>query len=71
MPRTDNEISAKYVCFKINEIEYCLKGNDSNLFAINTNIIKEVYEKFTWQSYDFLSIFVGIITNNLILKEHG
>ena len=39
----DGVVTAAYACFTRNDVEYCLKGKDKDVFATNTNIIKEAY----------------------------
>ena len=40
---TDGVITAAYACFRRNEMEYCLKGNDTSAYTINTEILKDAY----------------------------
>ena len=40
---TDGKVSTGYACFTRNDTEYCLKGHDTEAFATNTEIIKDVY----------------------------
>ena len=39
----DGKVSAAYSCFVRNNTEYCLKGYDTEVFATNTEIIKDAY----------------------------
>ena len=41
----DGVVSAAYVCFMKNEAEYCLKGYDKEVFAKNTDIIRDAYSE--------------------------
>ena len=40
---TDGKVSAAYACFVRNDVEYCLKGFDTEAFTTNTEIIKGAY----------------------------
>ena len=39
----DGKVSTAYVCFTRNDVEYCLKGYDTEAIATNTEIIKDAY----------------------------
>ena len=39
----NNKVTAAYACFTKNGTEYCLKGNDTEAFITNSNIIKDAF----------------------------
>ena len=41
---TNGIVSTGYVCFVRNETEYCLKGNDAEAFATNTEVLEEAFK---------------------------
>ena len=40
----DGIVSTVYACFRRNEIEYCLKGNDDSLYETNKSVIEEAFK---------------------------
>jgi len=41
---SDNKVTAVYTCFVRNEIEYCLKGYDTEAFTINTEVLEDAFK---------------------------